>query len=86
MKVTIEVSEENEGTAAPWWVIIDPEQNFNKDISGVRNIAGMVIGPYFSREEANAELRDRSYYYSKNAVVYCMGGSYTRQYANKVKF
>ena len=30
MKITLNVSEENEATEFPWWLIIDPEQNLSK--------------------------------------------------------
>ena len=86
MKIEIEVSDKNECTAAPWWVIIDPRQNFQTGEDGLHNIASMITGPFFSREEGENWLRVKSYHFSKNARVYCHSGSNTFQYADKVKF
>jgi hypothetical protein len=82
VKITLEVSEDNESTSFPWWVIVDPLQNLNCDYHA---IAAMVTGPFFSREEAEAELKATRYNYSKRAVVYCKSGCYSRQYQHKVR-
>lgn len=82
MKLTLEVSEENEGTSFPWWVIVDPRQNMDCDYHA---IAAMVTGPFFSREEAEAQLKATRYNYSKRAVVYCKSGCYSRQYQDKMR-
>ena len=86
MKIELEVSEENEGTSAPWWVIIDPRQNFKTNYDGIYAIASMIEGPFFSREEAENTLKRTRYNYSKGAKVFCMSGCHTVQYASKVKF
>ena len=71
MKIELEVSEANEHTSNPWWVIIDPRQNFStKDDYAIHNIASMITGPYFSREEAQNHLDRRRYNYGDNAKVY----------------
>ena len=80
MKITLEVSEENEGTRAPWWMIVKPQQNFHTCNRGIANIAMGITGPFFSREEAEKELEGRRYYYGKNAKVWCASGHASRQY------
>jgi len=80
MKIEIEVSDKNEGTAAPWWVIVDPKQMMKPDPYAV--MIGMVTGPYFSREEATEYLKNHRYNFSPRAVVYCASGCYTREYRN----
>lgn len=81
MKIELEVSEENESTASPWWVILDPSLlHCEGDDNGIHNIAGMVTGPFFSREEAETELSSRRYDYGEHAVVYCCSGYWARQY------
>ena len=86
MKIEIEVSEKNEHTAAPWWIIIDPWQNFRKDEHGISTIASMITGPFFSREEAEYILDIKAHHYSKHARVYCHSGYATIQYSEKVRF
>ena len=86
MKIEIELSDENECTSAPWWIIVDPRQNFQVDDRGVSNIANMITGPFFSREEAESSLEQRRHHYSKNAVVRCHSAYGTIQYASKVRF
>lgn len=78
MRVELDVSDKNEGTAEPWWVIVDPKQMMRPDPYAV--MIGMITGPFFSREEANEVLRNRSHHYSKRAVVYCASGCYSNQY------
>jgi hypothetical protein len=85
-KIEIEVSEENEGTSCPWWMIIDPQQNFSKQRDACHVIASMITGPFFSREEAQTFLDRTRYNFGKNAVVYCASGCYAKQYADKVRF
>jgi hypothetical protein len=85
MKIEIEVSELNEGTSAPWWIIVDPRQSFEIGIQGVLNISQMVTGPFFSREEAENELQERRYDYGKSAAVHCRSGYHSRQYYDKIQ-
>jgi len=81
MELILEVSEKNEGTAEPWWTIIDPRQNFEtKREQGIYNIAGMVTGPFFSRESAQNFLERTRYNFSKNARVFCHSGYYSQEY------
>lgn len=86
MKIEIEVSEENEATESPYWLIINPRQNFRKGVEGAHNIASMITGPFFSREEAQRVLEGRSHHYGKDAIVYCHSGYNTIQYSSKVRF
>lgn len=79
MKIELEVSEKHETTAEPWWLIIDPRQMMRPDC---HTVAGMIDGPFFSREEAEMVLKSRAHHYSKNAVVFCHSGCYTNQYKN----
>jgi hypothetical protein len=83
MKIEIEVSDKNEGTAEPWWVIVDPCQMMSPD--PYRVMMNMVTGPFFSREEANQVLKSRSHHYSKRVVVYCASGCYSNQYKQKYR-
>lgn len=81
MKIELEVSDDNECTAEPWWMIIDPQQNFRTDSRGAASVAmGMITGPFFSREEAEGVLKSRRYNYGKGAVVWCASGCDTVQY------
>ena len=82
MKIEIEISEENEGTSYPYWLILDPDQNMSCDI---HYLASQIAGPFFSREEAEAELKATRYNYSKRAKVYCHSGCYSRQYREKIR-
>lgn len=60
-----------EGTAFPWWAILDPEQMMRPD---VYRLAAMVTGPFFSRESAEAHLRARRHAFGPRACVYCFSG------------
>ncbi len=83
-KITIHVSEKNESTAYPWWMIVDPQQNFKTNNEGLHRIASMITGPFFSREEAEAVLRQRRYHYGPNAKVYCASGYATVEYRDAI--
>ena len=85
MKIELEVSYANEGTYAPWWMIIDPMQNFKTDSEAVHAIAAMITGPFFSREEAEAVLAATRYRFGKGACVYCASGHATLQYRDEMK-
>lgn len=60
-----------EGTAFPWWAILDPEQMMRPD---VYRLASMVTGPFFSRESATNYLRARRHAFGPRACVYCFSG------------
>lgn len=82
MKITLEVSEKNESSVAPWWVIIEPKQNMSLDIF---QSASQVTGPFFSRESAQEFLTSARHDFSKRAVVFCMSGCYSKQYCDAIK-
>jgi len=84
-KITLIVSTETECTAYPYWMIIDPQQNFYKDDDGVHAIANMITGPFFSREEAQDFLDRTHYNFGRGAKVYCCSGCYSDSWvkANK---
>ncbi len=81
MKIHLEISEDNEITRAPWWIIIDPRQNFKLDDFGLFNIATMLTGPFCSRAEGENHLRRNRHNYSKNARVWCHSAAMYSQYA-----
>lgn len=87
MKIEIEISELNEGARSPWWMIVDPRQLMKvNDEQAIHNVASMITGPFFSREEAEIVLKTRRYNFGPNAHVYCASGCETKQYADKVRF
>ena len=76
----MKISEKNEGTAYPFWIIIDPCQNFKTDSKGIHRIASMITGVWFSREAAQEFLDKTRYNFSKNARVYCHSGYYSHDW------
>lgn len=82
MKIQIEVSEQNEGTDSPWWMIVEP-------LCGPRRtaeiVAHCVTGPFFSREDAEAQLKNRRYDYHKDAIVWCASGYHSGQYKRALR-
>lgn len=82
MKIHIEVSEKNEGTETPWWIIVEP---LNLQRRKAENVAHCVTGPFFSREEAELELSGRRYDYHKDAIVWCASGYRSGQYREAIR-
>ncbi len=80
MKIEVEVSEKNEGTSYPWWVIIDPKNC--KTYQTVNSIAACTSGLFFSRESGEHYLESRNYEFSDEARVYCKSGYHSHQYVN----
>jgi hypothetical protein len=78
VKLEIEVSEKNESTESPWWVIIDPQEL--SDPLNFHLVASQISGPFFSRESAQRHLSARRYAFGKGAVVYCMSGYPSDEY------
>lgn len=77
-KIELKVSEKCESTSFPWWAILDSAM-----LGGGRSVdrlAGAITGPFFSRDEAEAELGRRRYDYSDKAVVYCLSGCNSGRY------
>lgn len=60
-----------EATAYPYWMIIDPRQMMKP---AVGDVASMVTGPFFSRQEANDWLDRCRHRFSDRARVYCASG------------
>lgn len=58
----------SEGTAYPWWMIIDPVQMMRPD---VHSVARMITGPFFSRFAADQHLEAKRHRFSDRARVYC---------------
>ena len=73
----MKISSNNEGTAYPFWIIIDPRQNFKVNSDGIYNIASMITGVWLSREAAQEFLDRTRYNFSEHAKVYCHSGSYS---------
>lgn len=86
MKIELEISEDNEITRSPFWLIIDPKQNFKTNDDGVTNIAFMITGLFFSRKEAETYLNAKHYNFGKGAKVWCHSAVDNCQYGQKVKF
>ncbi|WP_164561972.1 hypothetical protein [Nitratidesulfovibrio vulgaris] len=69
--ITFPMPSNSEGTEAPYWLIIDP---FKMLRPSVDDVAAMITGPFFSREEAEEHLDARRYAFSDSACVYCHSG------------
>lgn len=82
MIIQLEISEENESTDSPYWMIINPRQSMRADF---QEIASMITGPFFSRESAQTHLDNRRYAFGKRAVVYCFSGYWSQQYKDACK-
>lgn len=82
MKIEIEVSELNEFTDSPYWLILDPLENLELRIPV---LAGQITGPFFSREEAENHLTNRRHNFSNEATVYCMSGYWSRKYKEALR-
>lgn len=82
LKIELEISTHNEGTAAPWWMIINPRQLMaSNDREACHAVAGMVTGPFFSRAAAQEHLDAKRHRFGKNAVVFCASGCDSWEYA-----
>lgn len=73
---------DNESTAAPYWLILDPRKRMGCD---VHMLASMITGPFFSRTDAEIYLSTRRYNYSKHAQVYCCSGCFSEKYVKLYK-
>jgi len=84
-------SSDNEATAAPYWLIIDPrviegffvgcEGGQRPDINEIINhmVTG-ITGPFFSRKDAEEHLNNKRHRFSSMAVVYCHSGHSSWKY------
>jgi hypothetical protein len=84
-EITLRVSSDCEFTSYPWWMIVDPHQNMRLGNEGVHEVASMITGPFFSREEAEMVLQSQRYNFGKDAVVYCASGHNTIAYRNAIR-
>lgn len=75
-------SKDNEGTDTPQWFVVDPKQNMRADVA---TAAGQFVGPFFSRERAEAYLKSRRYEYGPKAVVWCASAYYASDYKRLYK-
>ena len=66
-----------EGTAFPYWFIVNPHQTFRCD---PHEIASMITGPFFSRASAQEFLDRTRYNFGKYACVYCNSAYNSRDY------
>jgi len=82
VKIELEVSEDNEGTSEPYWIILDPQQNMSRC---VHSLANQITGIFFSRESAKNHLKSRSYAFSDRAKVYCHSGCWSSEYKDALK-
>lgn len=57
--------QENEGTAHPWWAVINPHR---------KGPQAIIAGPFFSRERAEQYREARLYEHGPKAIVYCFSG------------
>lgn len=78
------VATEREFTSAPYWLIIDTDGK--REISGIREVASMITGPFFSRKDAQDYLDARRYNFSDGAKVYCKSGHESPKYARLWKW
>jgi len=87
MRINLNVSEKNESTRSPYWLIVDP-----RDVSGVPPaerhcfVLGMIDGPFCSREAAQTALDARRYAYSEHAQVWCACAHRNTQWAQQVQY
>lgn len=83
---------DNEGTESPYWLVIDPKgvgqqiaaaakhgEVYDQD-QVLSTIAFSIDGPFFSREDAEAYLKSRSYDYSPQTQVWCASGYRSQKY------
>ncbi|RLA59227.1 MAG: hypothetical protein DRQ78_10885 [Epsilonproteobacteria bacterium] len=73
---------DNEATASPYWLILDPSQNMSCDLY---NLASQISGIFFSRQDAQDYLEARRHAFSSRARVFCHSGHHSRKYTNLCK-
>ena len=76
-RITIDVSDSNEMTSFPFWMIMDPRRI---EEPSVDILASMITGPFFSRDAAQRFLDMKRHWFSKHAVVYCCSGHASDEY------
>ena len=74
---------DNEATACPYWLIIDPYQMMRPNVGYV---GSMITGPFFCREDAERWLKEiRPHAFSNRAGVYCCSGHWSDKYKTFVE-
>lgn len=84
VKIEIEVSTQNEGNLYPWWVIVSPIRGF----ANIGDTLESICGPFFSRESAEAVLRQNAHHFKKGSKVFCLFGNkhgLPTEYSEKLK-
>jgi len=79
---SIKTEGDNEATAFPFWIIIDPRQNMS---CSVDEVASQITGVWFSRKSAKEYLGSHSYNFSKRARVYCHTGNKSCDYREAIE-
>jgi len=87
------INSDNEGTDSPWWMVIDTGPMMDIIEGAIKNeekprhdyllssiAMSCIVGPFFSREDAEGYLKSRSYDYSKHAKVWCSSGYRSQKY------
>jgi hypothetical protein len=74
-KIVIDVSEEYEGTTYPRWCILERER-----CKRGAPIENCIVGPFFSREEAEDSLRTNKHLFDNSAEIWCLSGYLSGQY------
>lgn len=78
--IKINVSNLNESTRAPYWMVVD------QDKVGSGDVYGGMKGPFFSRDEAQGFLDEYRYLFGDKTAVYCACSPLDTQYSKKVNF
>ena len=73
---------DNEATASPYWLILDPHQNMSCDLY---SLASQISGIFFCRQDAVDYLEARRHAFSSRARVFCHSGHHSRKYTNLCK-
>lgn len=72
---------DGDGSAYPWWGIVDPRQILAlKDGRGANDAAFMITGPWFSRGAAQGFLDATRYNFGPHAIVWCFSGHASRDW------
>lgn len=67
-----------EGTGKPVWFIVKTSKLYTVRKSELPyQIMGRIVGPFTSRESAEAHRQSRIYEYGKDSVVYCHSAYYS---------
>lgn len=81
----ITTSGDTEGTAYPWWAIVDPRLGIIRKDGCVHAVADMITGPFFSRASADEALSRCRYNYGTHAAVYCFSGHKSWDYRDRIE-